>query len=155
MNIIEPPVDDAKEITFSQLSPLYGEDGEEMSYQDAMDYRAYDADTGLSDSDEYCDDAGHLYRSVSGRAVSSTVTSPDDEWPDAEMKIDWDKVADAAQLDDGEHDILEFRLMGFNRDEILDELAESEQDRLELQASWRRLGRQFGRIKETLSASGE
>ncbi len=60
-----------------------------------------------------------------------------------------------ACIDDGEREILEFRLMGFSRDEILDELAESEQDRLELQASRRRLGRQFGRIRETLSAAGE
>ena len=98
MDIVGPPADDAEEITFSQLPAVRGEDGEEMSYQDAMDYRAYDSDTRLYDSDEYYDEAGHLHQTVSDHGVSSTITSPDDEYPDARMKIDWDKVADAVHL---------------------------------------------------------
>lgn len=65
--------------------------------------------------------------------------------------IDWGLVGDRAGLDEDEIDVLNFRAMGYSRREILQDLAADEQDRLQLQAAWRRIRERRADIKAVLA----
>jgi hypothetical protein len=83
----------------------------------------------------------------------SPVDSIDDGWlrPDGDPGFDvkWNTVAQTAGLDDIETEILESRSLGLSRSALL-EGCQTEAERLELQAGWKRLSRKMPRIREVL-----
>ena len=81
------------------------------------------------------------------------VDSVEEGWlrPDGDPGFDvkWNTVAQAAGLDDVETEILESRSLGLSRSALL-EGCRTEQERLELQAGWKRLSRKMPRVQEVL-----
>jgi hypothetical protein len=68
---------------------------------------------------------------------------------DAGYDVDWGAAAQAAGLDEIEQEILESRSLGLSRSALLEE-CQTERERLEYQAAWKRLSRKMGRVREVL-----
>jgi hypothetical protein len=139
--------------------------GRPMSHDEYIEYLFYDgpvkeggvwhAREPWNDESEFRDAEGRVIPSFKGRPVPQDLLMLEDDEPDAQLVIDWDKVGDRAGLNEAEQDILEFRLLGFTRELILSELAKDDDDRRGLQAAWRRLTRHMDRVREVLSGQQE
>ena len=64
--------------------------------------------------------------------------------------VNWERVAQRAGLEEDELCVLECRAAGMTRSQILEELADDEEDRLRLQAAYRRLHDRRAKIKDIL-----
>lgn len=67
-------------------------------------------------------------------------------------EVDWEWVAELAGLDTGERLVMELRLLGLAREEAF-EACLKEDDRLYLQAAWKRFDRRKGLLKEALETA--
>lgn len=133
--------------------PTVPELGRPMSQDEYIDYRSYDGpvkEAGVWRARPSWDDEGdELVPRFKGRSVPQDLLVPEDDEPDARMRIDWNKVADRASLDPEERLILQLRLGGFTRDFVLTR-AENEEERRAVQAAWRRLDRHMDTVREVL-----
>jgi len=98
------------------------------------------------------DEEGRQLPTINGKPVPECLVSLEDDEPDAQLIIDWSKVGRQVPTDEQEQCILELRALGQTREAILAS-AESDEERLELQAAWRRLDRKMPRIREVLQGA--
>jgi hypothetical protein len=68
---------------------------------------------------------------------------------DQNLEVKWDHVADMAQMDSGEHIVLQLRLKGLERDVAL-AACYTDEDRKLLQAAWKRFDRHKDLFKQVL-----
>jgi len=157
MGLVDNPSDQAMSLRIP--IDLRDKDGRPLSPDAYVDYLSYDGpvkEGGLwhvRDQDEAVstDEEGRVIPFVGGRPVPEGLLVPEDEEPDARLVVDWEKVAECANLDKGERKILELRLTGFTREIVLQRFAENEEERRKLQAAWRRLDRHMDRVRAVLS----
>jgi hypothetical protein len=144
-----------------RIPAIFDDNGCQLSHDAYIDYLSYPgpvkeggvwhARPDWDDDPRFCDEQGRAIPCIGGRPVPSAVLTTDDDDPDGPLRIDWPKLSALANLDEGEDEILGLRLMGLTRQEVLSELADDEQHRLHLQAAWRRLDRDLGKLKAILT----
>ena len=72
--------------------------------------------------------------------------------PEPRVVPDWDKIAIAAGLDEGERFVLRCRMDGISREKAVD-MQDSEDKRREVEAAWRRFNRNIGKIRAICDGS--
>lgn len=133
------------------LGHLRAPDGKAMSYEDTMDLAAWNSGAHFDDDDRHYDDEGRTIPFAAGWPVPiELLTLNDHPLYVSNWRIDWEKVAEAAGLDDEEAELLSLRLLGVSREQAM-EGAESEEERKSIQAAYRRLTRKLPEIKDLLS----
>jgi hypothetical protein len=65
------------------------------------------------------------------------------------QRVDWDRVAEKAELDDEERQVLQFKLAEISRESAI-ALQSSPKMKLSLQAAWKRLDRKWNKVANAL-----
>jgi hypothetical protein len=103
---------------------LYNEDGQVLSLQEYIDHLSY-ADTPVKNGGVWrarnpwdeavsVDNDGRVLPEVNGRPVPEHLLMPEDDEPDAKLVINWQRVAEEANLDSEESYILALRCAGLH-----------------------------------------
>ncbi|MBZ5508365.1 MAG: hypothetical protein LAO78_23130 [Acidobacteriia bacterium] len=123
----------------------------------ASDLHYSDPEGEPLEHDEKLGLALHQYEETHGADADGNLYSLEDEVPDALMDesldVDWDRVANLAEMDAGERMVLDLRLIGFGREGAL-AACSTDDERKWLQAAWKRFDRHKDALKAVLQ-SGE
>ncbi|MGI8959285.1 MAG: hypothetical protein ACR2IV_05920 [Bryobacteraceae bacterium] len=140
---------------------LRNDEGQPLSLEDYLDLTSSDVGAVKSggrwkarnpgEEEGFYDDEGRPIPCVKGRPVPEDLLVLEDDEPDAQLVVNFEKVAERAGLNNAAMKVLEYQLAGFTREFVLEHLAQDDKERRTMQAAWRWLTDHWDEVERVLT----